>query len=128
MPGVMDIKHILCHPCDPYPTKNSSIDYKRRRANSETTFKEYNRQLGIIPRRKSSISTQNQLRVAWTPSEDDLLQQGYAQGLSWGMIASTYLPHRSRGCCWGRFKMLQSKHMITAPSQRFLGRPWKMNH
>ncbi|KAI9499445.1 hypothetical protein BDB00DRAFT_793979 [Zychaea mexicana] len=27
------------------------------------------------------------------------------------MISATYLPHRSRGCCWGRYKTLQSKAM-----------------
>ncbi|KAI9313269.1 hypothetical protein BX666DRAFT_1864928 [Dichotomocladium elegans] len=50
-----------------------------------------------------------QTRTPWTPEEDDLLQQGYMEGLSWAMISSTYLPHRSRGCCWGRFKALQTK-------------------
>ncbi|KAI8379099.1 uncharacterized protein BYT42DRAFT_567468 [Radiomyces spectabilis] len=52
-----------------------------------------------------------QTRTPWTPEEDFLLQQGYAQGLSWAMISTTYLPHRSRGCCWGRFKTLQAKAM-----------------
>ncbi|CDH59148.1 hypothetical protein RO3G_00935 [Lichtheimia corymbifera JMRC:FSU:9682] len=50
-----------------------------------------------------------QSRVPWTREEDELLQRGYNQGLSWAMISSTYLPHRSRGCCWGRFKTLQTK-------------------
>ncbi|ORZ00630.1 hypothetical protein BCR43DRAFT_419919, partial [Syncephalastrum racemosum] len=50
-----------------------------------------------------------QTRTPWTAEEDYLLQQGYAQGLSWAMISATYLPHRSRGCCWGRFKTLQTK-------------------
>ncbi|KAF7727729.1 hypothetical protein EC973_007188 [Apophysomyces ossiformis] len=53
----------------------------------------------------------SQTRTPWTPAEDYLLQQGYSQGLSWAMISSTYLPHRSRGCCWGRFKTLQAKAM-----------------
>ncbi|KAG0168667.1 hypothetical protein DFQ30_004444 [Apophysomyces sp. BC1015] len=53
----------------------------------------------------------SQTRTPWTPAEDYLLQQGYSQGLSWAMISSTYLPHRSRGCCWGRFKTLQTKAM-----------------
>ncbi|KAI8344604.1 hypothetical protein BC941DRAFT_508137 [Chlamydoabsidia padenii] len=52
---------------------------------------------------------QTQTRTPWTASEDFLLQKGYSQGLSWAMISSTYLPHRSRGCCWGRFKTLQAK-------------------
>ncbi|KAI9245684.1 hypothetical protein BDA99DRAFT_527855 [Phascolomyces articulosus] len=50
-----------------------------------------------------------QTRTPWTRHEDSLLQYGYNQGLSWAMISSTYLPHRSRGCCWGRFKTLQTK-------------------
>ena len=52
-----------------------------------------------------------QTRTPWTPEEDYLLEQGYNQGLSWAMISATYLPHRSRGCCWGRYKTLQSKAM-----------------
>ena len=52
-----------------------------------------------------------QTRTPWTQEEDYLLQRGYSQGLSWAMISSTYLPHRSRGCCWGRFKTLQTKTM-----------------
>ncbi|KAI8138397.1 hypothetical protein BJV82DRAFT_631363 [Fennellomyces sp. T-0311] len=52
-----------------------------------------------------------QTRTPWTPEEDYLLEQGYSQGLSWAMISATYLPHRSRGCCWGRYKTLQSKAM-----------------
>lgn len=53
--------------------------------------------------------TAPQTRTPWTPEEDHLLQQGHEQGLSWAMISATYLPHRSRGCCWGRFKTLQTK-------------------
>jgi hypothetical protein len=48
-------------------------------------------------------------RTPWTDSEDFLLEKGYLQGLSWAMISAKYLPHRSRGCCWGRFKTLQTK-------------------
>ena len=51
----------------------------------------------------------SQTRTPWTPKEDYLLRQGYAEGLSWAMISFHDLPHRSRGCCWGRFKMLQTK-------------------
>ncbi|KAI9280762.1 hypothetical protein BY458DRAFT_500305, partial [Sporodiniella umbellata] len=50
-----------------------------------------------------------QTRIPWTPFEDHLLKRGYNQGLSWAMISSKYLPHRSRGCCWGRFKTLRAK-------------------
>ncbi|KAI9365023.1 hypothetical protein BD770DRAFT_356927 [Pilaira anomala] len=58
-----------------------------------------------------SNRTPNQTRTPWTVEEDRLLQQGYSQGLSWAMISAVYLPHRSRGCCWGRFKTLQSKNL-----------------
>ena len=55
---------------------------------------------------------QQQTRTPWTATEDYLLEKGYLQGLSWAMISAKYLPHRSRGCCWGRFKTLraQSSH------------------
>lgn len=56
-------------------------------------------------------TTHSQTRTPWSTEEDQLLQQGYSQGLSWAMISTVYLPHRSRGCCWGRFKTLQSKSM-----------------
>ncbi|KAF7727791.1 hypothetical protein EC973_007022 [Apophysomyces ossiformis] len=59
----------------------------------------------IIQRPKAPTQT----RTPWTPEEDLLLQQGFSQGMSWAMISSTYLPYRSRGCCWGRFKTLQAK-------------------
>lgn len=54
-------------------------------------------------------SRKQQTRTPWTASEDYLLEKGYMQGLSWAMISAKYLPHRSRGCCWGRFKTLQTK-------------------
>ncbi|KAI9258440.1 hypothetical protein EDC94DRAFT_543548, partial [Helicostylum pulchrum] len=80
------------------------------------------------PRSESAGNNNNvQTRTPWTPFEDHLLQQGYDQGLSWAMISSTYLPHRSRGCCWGRFKTLQNKNMVD-PSHshmRHFRRPWK---
>ncbi|CEP15223.1 hypothetical protein [Parasitella parasitica] len=53
----------------------------------------------------------SQTRTPWSTEEDQLLQQGYSQGLSWAMISTVYLPHRSRGCCWGRFKTLQAKSL-----------------
>ncbi|KAI8337428.1 hypothetical protein BC941DRAFT_425244 [Chlamydoabsidia padenii] len=65
-------------------------------------------------------------RVAWTPDEDELLKQGYEQGLSWAMIVSTYLPHRSRGCCWCRLKTLKNKKSLTTQNQLWVKtRPWK---
>ncbi|CAO3692347.1 hypothetical protein G6F70_000376 [Rhizopus microsporus] len=62
---------------------------------------------------------QQQTRIPWTVAEDYLLQKGYLQGLSWAMISAKYLPHRSRGCCWGRFKTLRAKN-----SQR---KGWSVN-
>ncbi|KAL9555621.1 hypothetical protein MBANPS3_002278 [Mucor bainieri] len=83
-------------------------------------------------RRTASDSSKSQTtlricRTPWTPFEDHLLQQGYDQGLSWAMISSTYLPHRSRGCCWGRFKTLQNKNMVDPnhTHMRHFRRPWK---
>ncbi|KAI8076805.1 uncharacterized protein BX664DRAFT_343967 [Halteromyces radiatus] len=84
----------------------------------------------ILPYRRrrshSSGEMNSQIRVPWTPAEDMLLQQGYEQGLSWAMIAATYLPHRSRGCCWGRFKTLKNKKFLTVRRQiRAKSKPWK---
>ncbi|KAI8142541.1 hypothetical protein BJV82DRAFT_669687 [Fennellomyces sp. T-0311] len=111
MPGVMDIQHLLCHdqPPEPFQSSRSSSSVpqprrrdttKRRRAISENV-QQHNRAI-YLPT--------PQTRTPWTPVEDVLLERGYKEGLSWAMISSTYLPHRSRGCCWGRFKTLQSKH------------------
>jgi hypothetical protein len=61
--------------------------------------------------RRSHNSPHSQIRTPWSSEEDQLLQQGYSQGLSWAMISTVYLPHRSRGCCWGRFKTLQAKSL-----------------
>jgi hypothetical protein len=79
------------------------------------------------PRSESAGNNNVQTRTPWTPFEDHLLQQGYDQGLSWAMISSTYLPHRSRGCCWGRFKTLQNKNMVDPnhSHMRHFRRPWK---
>ncbi|ORX54399.1 hypothetical protein DM01DRAFT_1335543 [Hesseltinella vesiculosa] len=74
-------------------------------------------------------SSQTPTRMAWSPYEDELLSQGYEMGLSWAMISSTYLPHRSRGCCWGRFKTLQHKKLLSAHKQRhqrIKTKPWKV--
>jgi hypothetical protein len=56
-------------------------------------------------------SSNSQTRIPWSNEEDQLLQLGYSQGLSWAMISTVHLPHRSRGCCWGRFKVLQQKSL-----------------
>jgi hypothetical protein len=89
----------------------------------------------ILPyrrRRKMSNSGSGQLdsggqkRMPWLPEEDALLKHGFEQGLSWAMIASTYLPHRSRGCCWGRFKTLKNKKFLNVRRQiRVQSKPWK---
>lgn len=78
--------------------------------------------------RCNSTASHIQTRTPWTPDEDELLQKGYEQGLSWAMISATYLPHRSRGCCWGRFKTLQSKNVIGVYQQRICQRPWKASN
>ncbi|CAO3631019.1 unnamed protein product [Cunninghamella echinulata] len=80
------------------------------------------------PPNNMTIVNQIQTRTPWTPMEDELLQKGYEQGLSWAMISATYLPHRSRGCCWGRFKTLQSKNLVDIKFQhqtRLARRAWK---
>ncbi|ORZ12669.1 hypothetical protein BCR42DRAFT_419735, partial [Absidia repens] len=74
----------------------------------------------------SDLTNSGQKRVPWLPEEDTLLKQGFEQGLSWAMIASTYLPHRSRGCCWGRFKTLKNKKFLNVRRQiRVQAKPWK---
>ncbi|KAI9361561.1 hypothetical protein BD770DRAFT_383650 [Pilaira anomala] len=110
----------------------SNTNSSRRRAASDVSLTRHHMFIYSHPnRRPRSESAGNnnnvQTRTPWTPFEDHLLQQGYDQGLSWAMISSTYLPHRSRGCCWGRFKTLQNKNMVD-PSHshmRHFRRPWK---
>lgn len=65
--------------------------------------------LSPVRRHCSPKAKLHQTRTPWSSSEDYLLEKGYLQGLSWAMISAKYLPHRSRGCCWGRFKTLQTK-------------------
>lgn len=113
-----------------HPTKSSVT---RRRTESDVSLTRHHMFIYSHPnRRPRSESAGNnnnnvQTRTPWTPFEDHLLQQGYDQGLSWAMISSTYLPHRSRGCCWGRFKTLQNKNMVdpTHSHMRHFRRPWK---
>lgn len=81
---------------------------------------------GLQKSRCNSTPNYVQTRTPWTPQEDRLLQKGYEQGLSWAMISSTYLPNRSRGCCWGRFKTLQSRNVIDVYQKRICQRPWKV--
>ncbi|CAO3646613.1 unnamed protein product [Mucor fragilis] len=110
----------------------------RRRVNSESDTKfiaypnhQQQRQkpaTTATKRARANSASYIQTRTPWTPAEDDLLQKGYEQGLSWAMISCTFLPHRSRGCCWGRFKTLQSKNAIQVYQQRICQRPWKAHY
>lgn len=118
-------------------TQQSKQYHQRRRAASDVSLTKHHMFIYSHPNRRprSESSASNngasnnnvQTRTPWTPYEDHLLQQGYDQGLSWAMISSTYLPHRSRGCCWGRFKTLQNKNMIDSSHahMRHFRRPWK---
>ncbi|CEP12496.1 hypothetical protein [Parasitella parasitica] len=116
----MDIKNLLCHTTQHYneeqyekqvfdycPSSPSSWSSASSKSSIDSPM--------LSPITPSAVSTgalrkkQHQTRTPWTSSEDYLLEKGYLQGLSWAMISSKYLPHRSRGCCWGRFKTLQTK-------------------
>ncbi|KAI8098272.1 uncharacterized protein B0P05DRAFT_521161 [Gilbertella persicaria] len=122
-----------------YAQEHSPQKYQaRRRTASDVSLTRHHMFIYSHPNRRprsesagnnsSSHNNSNvQTRTPWTPIEDHLLQQGYDQGLSWAMISSTYLPHRSRGCCWGRFKTLQNKNMIDPnhSHMRHFRRPWK---
>ncbi|OBZ89000.1 hypothetical protein A0J61_02958 [Choanephora cucurbitarum] len=98
----------------------------RKRVNSDLTNHAF-QQTKNNRRSRSNSTPMIQTRVPWTPEEDDLLQKGYEQGLSWAMISCNFLPHRSRGCCWGRFKTLQNKNAIEVYQQRICQRPWRIN-
>jgi hypothetical protein len=81
--SIMDIQKLLC------------VEYKNN---------------GLKPSKKTrSQSKSSNQRKPWSEHEDYLLKKGYSKGLSWAAISSMYLPDRSRGCCWGRFKTLQMK-------------------
>ncbi|KAI8972731.1 hypothetical protein BDB01DRAFT_909196 [Pilobolus umbonatus] len=105
---------------------------QRRRTASDATHTRHHMFIynhpNTRPRSESTNNSSVQTRTPWTPFEDHLLQQGYDQGLSWAMISSTYLPRRSRGCCWGRFKTLQNKNMLDSSHShvRPFRRPWKV--
>lgn len=115
----------------PERVTNHNQQQQRRRTASDASLTRQHMFIYSHPQRRTrSESASNnsvQTRTPWTPYEDHLLQQGYDQGLSWAMISSTYLPHRSRGCCWGRFKTLQNKNMIDSSQShmRHFRRPWK---
>lgn len=111
----------------------TSIPEPRRRTASDVSLTRHHMFIYSHPHRRPRSESAGhpihnvQTRTPWTPFEDHLLRQGYDQGLSWAMISSTYLPHRSRGCCWGRFKTLQNKNMVdpTHSHMRQFRRPWK---
>lgn len=112
-----------------YPQHPPQQSVHSNRRTISTTSHTYHYQQQTTQRRsrsKSSASSYIQTRTPWTPEEDELLQKGYEQGLSWAMISCTYLPYRSRGCCWGRFKTLRSKNVIEVYQQRICQRPWKI--
>lgn len=97
-----------CYPVSPATTWSSASSI----SSSDTILSSV-----TIPLQKTR--TQQQTRTPWTATEDYLLEKGYLQGLSWAMISAKYLPHRSRGCCWGRFKTLRTKS--------FQKKRWSMN-
>ncbi|CAO3615926.1 unnamed protein product [Cunninghamella echinulata] len=132
----MDIKNLLCtYETTTTTTDTLVFDHHKYTNEYDNHFKSYYSPLSSIvsspvssiasspspildspPHSPSPSSFQNNnhtkklnSRTPWSSEEDFLLQKGYEQGLSWAMISSTYLPHRSRGCCWGRFKTLQTK-------------------
>ncbi|CAO3644283.1 unnamed protein product [Cunninghamella blakesleeana] len=141
----MSIEHILCSPVYGLPSPTSSYHSSDDEYDIEDTYSPQHYQSILFyqkDRRNSSSSSSSVVssssssnpaspnlptqRIPWTPDEDKLLKQGYEQGLSWAMIASTYLPHRSRGCCWGRFKTLKNKKLLTVRRKiRAKERPWK---
>ncbi|KAI8098558.1 uncharacterized protein BX664DRAFT_319023 [Halteromyces radiatus] len=119
----MDIKNLLCpHVTDQVMLEKNNYLYNSCYSSpsslSSSPSSSYASPLPILasPPNSPSMKQQRQqrrvttqTRTPWSSEEDFLLQKGYSQGLSWAMISSTYLPHRSRGCCWGRFKTLQAK-------------------
>lgn len=109
-------------PMPPFPQQRC------RRRSASTSHVNQQQKKSIHPNPSSSSPAVLQTRTPWTPTEDYLLQKGYDQGLSWAMISATHLPHRSRGCCWGRFKTLQSKNLVHVSIQqpsRLARRAWK---
>lgn len=118
----MDIKNLLCHTTqhyneqqyekqafEYYPSSPSSWSSTSSKSSMDSPILSPVTPTPTTPPSHALRKKQHQTRTPWTSSEDYLLQKGYLQGLSWAMISSKYLPHRSRGCCWGRFKTLQTK-------------------
>lgn len=118
----MDIKNLLCHTTQHYNEQQYEKQAFEYCPSSPSSWSSASSKSSIYspilsPITPSTTSTptstlrkkNHQTRTPWTTSEDYLLEKGYLQGLSWAMISAKYLPHRSRGCCWGRFKTLQTK-------------------
>ncbi|GAN09105.1 hypothetical protein MAM1_0244d08627 [Mucor ambiguus] len=119
----MDIKNLLCHTTQHYNVQQyekQAFEYCPASPSSWSSASSKSSMDSPIlspmtpspttpPPPLASRKKQHQTRTPWTSSEDYLLEKGYLQGLSWAMISSKYLPHRSRGCCWGRFKTLQTR-------------------
>ncbi|KAI7867971.1 hypothetical protein BDF14DRAFT_620207 [Spinellus fusiger] len=94
---------------------------EKKTSNSQKSYKKTKKDIRITSQPRVSRKERcesSQTRTPWSSLEDELLQKGYKQGFSWAMISSIYLPHRSRGCCWGRFKTLQSKNIIEVKYQQ----------
>ncbi|KAJ2964781.1 hypothetical protein NQZ79_g299 [Umbelopsis isabellina] len=110
----MDIKDLLCSkPQQPDTDQVLNRDTADQRSlGASTNMVEATSDISspetFSPPARLNTRQHIQTRVPWRPEEDHLLRQGYEQGLSWTLISARYLPHRSRGCCWGRFKTLQS--------------------
>ncbi|KAI9470489.1 MAG: hypothetical protein EXX96DRAFT_584510 [Benjaminiella poitrasii] len=105
----MDIQDLLCsQQPELYETKVLTTDLPHQRQPSWSSSSSSSSNSCVSSPDMPSLFPPQQ-RTPWSYHEDQLLQQGYDQGLSWAMISTLYLPHRSRGCCWGRFKTLQAK-------------------
>ncbi|KAG2183148.1 hypothetical protein INT43_006143 [Umbelopsis isabellina] len=110
----MDIKDLLCSKPQQQGTNQTfskNTDDQRSlgpSANMVEVTSDISSPEAFTPPPRLNARQHIQTRVPWRPEEDHLLRQGYEQGLSWTLISARYLPHRSRGCCWGRFKTLQS--------------------
>jgi hypothetical protein len=99
--------------------------YRRRRCRTMSEIGHVREHVFVYNSRRVRSESTGSTRTPWTPFEDELLRRGYSQGLSWAMISSTYLPHRSRGCCWGRFKTLQNKNLVDPSQSCYFKKPWK---
>ncbi|KAI9486939.1 MAG: hypothetical protein EXX96DRAFT_60242 [Benjaminiella poitrasii] len=128
----MDIKYLLCDTTyySEQPYEKQVFDYCPCSPSSWSSKSSLSSELSdntlfITNSLDHSKKKKQQRRTPWTSTEDCLLEKGYLQGLSWAMISAKYLPHRSRGCCWGRFKTLRAK--LVEQHQKSLGTSRDMN-